>query len=158
MHWNVLLEVPEDTEYSELEGDIQSTLRILGTTYPAGHKAPGSVTDSPTKLLHARVHSDAEDIESLLNAMIIAYGLDWLILGIQSVQAVENVYEYDEELGEDVIVGKAVISAVPCDLGILSKYLADRYEWYGVDGVGIGDPLEKQLSWIHHYQGQGEWI
>ena len=150
MKYNVLLEVPYDLDVlSEgFPSDVAWEISQLNSYWPA-LITPGTQVADPKKLMHCVVSSDSEDLETLIGSLIIGYSLDWDIFGIQSLYSVIPAV-FNEETGELLEQSKA-LSVVKCNKEGIFKYLPER-----LDSEGL--PLEKKLTWLHHYQGQAEWI
>lgn len=110
MRYNVLIEMPEDDEIGTLEPDTQDVIVLLKTEYPKGHIAPGTSPVSPKKLIHAVIDTNSDDVETLLESLIIIHGLDWLIVGVQSLVATEPILE---ELPDTILNVTTTTTEVP---------------------------------------------
>ena len=151
MRDHLLLEVPSDLDVNS-EGfprDVAWEIYKLNSFWP-GLNTPGTQSVNPKKLMHCSVKTDIDDIETLIQGLIIAYSLDWVIAGIQSYyRVIPAVIDWDTN---EILEPAKVLSVVPCDTDIIFQYLPDRYAEYDENGNPVGSPLEKSLSWLHMYQ------
>lgn len=163
MLYNILLEVPADLDVTALDdegnfviaNDAAWEISQLNAYWPA-RLTPGTQPDNPNKLMHCVVESETTDIKTLIKSLLIGYFPDWTIAGLQSLHN-EIPAVLDPETGEELEPARA-LSIIPCDESIVFKYLPDRYAEHDEDGNPIGDPLSKNLNWLHKYSGQANWI
>lgn len=160
--YNVLIEVPDDLDVTmrdesgnfAIGNDVAYEIYLLGAYWPA-LVTPGTVIANPKKLMHCVIHTDIQDVLTLLDSMIIAYSLDWTVVGIQSYKN-EVPATYDEE--GNILSPETPLVLLPVDMDIAGDYFADRYSEYGEDGSPIGLPEEKTVDYIHRYQGMAPWM
>ena len=125
--------------------DVAWEIANLYTEWP-GLVTPGTQLENPTKLMHCSLHTDVEDVETYIGSLIEGYALDWTLLHIQSYHGIEEIIEEEEVVGHQAQV---VLST---SLGAVEGYLPPRYE----DEEQTIE-LDKDISWLHVYQGMAPW-
>ena len=148
MNISLLLVVPESLDISETDqdgnytvgNDVIAHLVELNTLYypiivPQTHAVAGK------KLAHAVIDTGANDPLTLVEAMILTYGLDWSVVACQPFSGALD--EDDNSIVPLPVQAEALI------------YLDDRYT-YDENGNVTGT-LTKDKSWIHQWAGQDKW-
>jgi len=167
-----------------LGDDVVWELSNLYTAWPA-LVTPGTRLDNPTKLMHCKITTDAEDVETYIGSLIEGYALDWTLLHIQSYHPVEEYTametrpimelvtvteiitdpepqeEIEVERGEwqptgkteDVEVTKSRAKVfLSTSLRDIEDYIPPRYS-----DEEKKKELDKDISWLHIYQGMAPW-
>jgi len=83
-----ILEMPSDTEYTNLPQDVQAAIRSVGGDFVHGIM-PGTRIYQLKKVVNSVVYSNLDTIEQ----MIASFGLDWVVLGMQTAMVVPPVVE-----------------------------------------------------------------
>lgn len=159
MRLNMLVIVPEDLDVTNPEWQASNAgaaweLSQVLTTYTAD-KTPDTEPQASHKVIHCILTLPTmEDPLTYLNALITIYGLDWEIIGLQSLyNEIDAVWdETDPE--NPVLVSPAMAkSYLAVDKVKLFPYLRPRY-----DGEEPPNELAKALDWTHKYNGMADWI
>jgi hypothetical protein len=143
-----ILEVPSDTDFATLPQDVQEAIRSVGGDF-IHDRMPGTRIYQLKKAINSVVNTDLATIE----AMITFYGLDWIVLAMQTAM---KVLQYDAE-GEPIIDPDTGLQVNAVDVYRLLPltfidYCADVYD-------GEGNPTRPiVIPPLAKFSGHEDWV
>ncbi|MBF0423176.1 MAG: hypothetical protein HQL73_09315 [Magnetococcales bacterium] len=132
MIYDVLINMPAETDFFTLPGSVQAAIHALRGEWPSG-EMPGTRSVNGRRVTHALICMDEPSPLEILEGIIVQHNLDWLVLAMQAASP-------------DADGNTICLRAVPASM---LAYLPD------LDNQGT---RPTSLTSLHRYAGHPEWV
>lgn len=151
--YDVLIEMPADTDVDLLPAELQAVILNVEVDRPRGFdKMPGTAINAATntKIVHAIIHNLSHphiEPQDMLSGLYAQFGLDWTTKHMQTVDPYAAVTEVID--GETVVVGYKPLVLVQGNKADLLRFMPP-VRVYDEAGNILSETLATVLS-LHNY-------